>query len=54
MDAVVRQNHSGKPAFGTGTSIVCKELMDEVGAYFPQGHHGSWTKGKLKNAHEVV
>ena len=24
--------------FGTGTAIVCRELMEEVGAWFPEGH----------------
>ena len=38
MDAVTRKNTSGGNVFGTGTSIVCKELMDKVGVYFPEGH----------------
>ena len=38
MDAVTRKNTSGENVFGTGTSIICKELMDEVGVYFPEGH----------------
>ena len=37
-DAVVRRNESAETVFGTGTSIVCQELMDQVGAYFPDGH----------------
>ncbi len=38
MEAVVRANTSGKPAFGTGTSIVCRELMEQVGSHFPEAH----------------
>ncbi len=38
MDAVVRRNDSGQVAFGTGTSIACRELMDHVGVHFPEAH----------------
>ena len=38
LDAVRRQNISGRPVFGTGTSIVCRELMDVVGVGFPGAH----------------
>ena len=38
MDAVVRKNGSGKAVFGTGTSIVCRDLMRQVGIGFPQAH----------------
>ena len=38
IDAVVGNKDSDKPVFGTGTSIVCRELMDEVGVSFPEGH----------------
>ena len=38
MEAVVRGNTSGKPVFGTGTSIVCQELMEQVGSFFPEAH----------------
>ena len=38
MDAVVRNRASGQAVFGTGTSIACKELMDAVGAHFPEAH----------------
>ena len=38
LDAVCRKNKSGKPVFGTGTSIVCQDIMAEVGASFPEGH----------------
>ncbi len=38
IDAVVGKKDSDKPVFGTGTSIVCRELMDEVGVSFPEGH----------------
>ena len=38
MNAVVRKNDSAQVVFGTGTSIVCRELMDEVGVRFPEAH----------------
>lgn len=38
MDAVTRQNRSGKAVFGAGTSIACIELMDAVGTHFPEAH----------------
>jgi len=38
MDAVVRRNDSGQVVFGTGTSIVCQELMQHLGVYFPDAH----------------
>ncbi|NQT92313.1 MAG: MtaA/CmuA family methyltransferase, partial [Lentisphaerae bacterium] len=38
MDAVMGKNEPGQPSFGTGTSIVCQELMDEVGVSFPEAH----------------
>jgi len=37
MDAVQRRR-AGHAAFGTGTSIVCAELMDRVGVHFPEAH----------------
>ncbi len=38
LDAISRNNDSGKLVFGTGTSIVCRELMDQLGVYFPDAH----------------
>ncbi len=38
LDAVVRANDSRRTCFGTGTSIACRELMDRVGASFPEAH----------------
>ena len=37
LKAVVRERVEGN-VFGTATSIVCQDLMDEVGVYFPEGH----------------
>ncbi len=36
VEGVGRGN--GKPVFGTGTSIVCRDLMERVGAWFPAAH----------------
>ena len=38
LDALSRRHTSGKPVFGTGTSIACRELMAATGAYFPKAH----------------
>ena len=38
LDAVARKNDSGKLVFGTGTSIVCRELMEQTQTYFPEAH----------------
>ena len=38
LKALTRRNRTGKAVFGTGTSIVCKGLMDAEGAFFPEGH----------------
>ena len=38
LDAVGRKNNTGQLVFGTGTSIVCQELMDQLGVYFPDAH----------------
>ncbi len=38
LDAVGRKNDSGQLVFGTGTSIVCQELMDQLGGCFPDAH----------------
>ncbi len=36
LDAITRRNTSGQSVFGTGTSIVCQELMEAVQAGFPE------------------
>ena len=38
LSAVARGNDSGQVVFGAGTSIVCRELMNEVGVHFPEAH----------------
>jgi len=38
LDALHGLHHDERPVFGTGTSIVCQELMERVGARFPEGH----------------
>jgi len=38
MDAVAGKNRPARPAFGTATSIACRELMDRMGAHFPDAH----------------
>jgi [methyl-Co(III) methanol-specific corrinoid protein]:coenzyme M methyltransferase len=38
LAAIRRTNSSGVTAFGTGTSIVCRQLMEEVGVWFPEAH----------------
>jgi [methyl-Co(III) methanol-specific corrinoid protein]:coenzyme M methyltransferase len=36
--AALSRNSPDRPVFGTGTSIVCRELMERVEAWFPEGH----------------
>lgn len=38
LAALSRRQPSDRPVFGTGTSIVCQDLMEHVGAWFPEGH----------------
>lgn len=38
LNAVERNNTNEPTVFGTGTSIVCQELMDTVGVCFPDAH----------------
>ncbi len=38
LDAITRRKGPGSAVFGTGTSIACRELMDEAGAWFPEAH----------------
>ncbi len=38
LKSLQRKNDSGALVFGTGTSIVCQDVMKRTGAYFPAGH----------------
>jgi [methyl-Co(III) methanol-specific corrinoid protein]:coenzyme M methyltransferase len=38
LDAIARRNTSGRPACGSGTSIVCQELMEAAHSCFPEAH----------------
>ena len=38
LAALSRRQPADRPVFGTGTSIVCQDLMEHVGAWFPEGH----------------
>ena len=38
LDAVVRKNTTGQAVFGTATSIACRDLMEQTGAWFPEAH----------------
>jgi len=54
MKAVTRQRRVSPAAFGTGTSIVCRELMDKVGVRFPEGHLDSEKMAALAEAGHTV
>jgi len=38
LNVVARGNDSGQVVFSAGTSVVCREFMNEVGVHFPEGH----------------
>jgi MtaA/CmuA family methyltransferase len=38
LAAIARVGRCQPPAYGTGTSIVCQDLMDRTGARFPEAH----------------
>ncbi len=38
LAAIDRTNGTQTAAYGTGTSIVCRELMEKMGAWFPEAH----------------
>lgn len=38
LQAIQHQPAPGRVVYGSGTSIVCQELMQEVGVGFPEGH----------------
>ena len=54
MEALVRANPSGRPAFGSGTSIVCRELMAKVGSHFPEAHLDAEKMSALAGAGHTV
>ena len=62
MDAVVRAAPPGRagdvsgagPAYGTGTSIACRELMAEVGVFFPDAHVDAGKMAELAAAGHTV
>ena len=54
LDAVCRKNDSGELVFGSGTSIVCRELMEMVGAYFPDAHLDAEKMAKLAIAGHTI
>lgn len=54
IEALGRKTLPGRIAAGTGTSIVCKELMDSVNAYFPEGHTDPGSMFRLALAGHTV
>jgi MtaA/CmuA family methyltransferase len=38
LQAIQHRHTSEQVVFGTGTSMVCQEIMQQVGAAFPEGH----------------
>lgn len=54
LDVIQRRGVAGRPSFGTGTSIVCRDLMREVGAAFPQAHTEPEAMFKLALAGHTV
>ncbi len=50
MKAIVRARPAGGAVFGSGTSIVCQELMDLVGVDFPEGHLDADKMARLAEA----
>ena len=38
LGALERKNQSGRAVFGTGTSIVCRDIMELTKTWFPEGH----------------
>ena len=38
LAAIARTGSARTTAYGTGTSIVCRELMEQTGAWFPEAH----------------
>jgi [methyl-Co(III) methanol-specific corrinoid protein]:coenzyme M methyltransferase len=54
MDALARKNRGGPAVFGTGTSIVCRDLMEKVGVSFPEGHTDAEKMARLAEAGHTV
>ena len=54
LQAAVRGNRCGQTVFGTGTSIVCRELMDQVGVQFPDAHLDAEKMAELAAAGHTV
>jgi len=50
LDATHGKNKPGKPAFGTGTSIACHDLMDKLGVDFPEAHLNAEKMARLAMA----
>jgi MtaA/CmuA family methyltransferase len=38
LKALTRSQPSADPAYGSGTSVVCRDLMDQTGVFFPEAH----------------
>jgi [methyl-Co(III) methanol-specific corrinoid protein]:coenzyme M methyltransferase len=47
LQALTHQGAPGCPAFGTGTSIACVDLMARANAFFPQAHLDAQTMARL-------
>jgi [methyl-Co(III) methanol-specific corrinoid protein]:coenzyme M methyltransferase len=54
LQALARAGTTGRTVFGTGTSIVCHELMEKAGASFPEGHTDPQAMFKLALAGRTV
>jgi len=48
LQEVTRTKTTVPRVFGTWTSIVCQELMEQVGAYFPDGHTKTGTPENVR------
>jgi len=55
LSALRRENPPNQPVLGTGTSIVCQELMEATGVCFPDAHLDSQKMARLALAgHSVL
>lgn len=55
LDALARRNPSGQPALGSGTSVVCQDLMRRTGVSFPEAHQDAEKMAALAiTAHTVL
>ncbi len=54
LQAVERRHDRGTAVLGTGTSIVCRELMDDSGAWFPEAHHDAEKMATLAETGHTV